>query len=200
MELGHRYDAIAATWDEVGATSEYGVPFLRRAIGFASESGKALDVGCGSGGRVINELQHAGFAVLGVDVSAAMLKIAAQRHPGVPFVRADICSWSPPDVYALIVAWDSVFHVPYSEQGAVIQKLCRALAPGGVLLFTAGGRDGEITGKMHGQVFYYSSLGDEDYLSIINAAGCRCILLERDQYPEDHLVVIAVRSQNSRRF
>jgi len=66
----------------------------------------------------------------------------------------------------VIIAWDSIFHVPYSAQRRVVLKLCDALADGGVILFTAGGVDGEITGRMHGQGIYYSSLAEEEYLRI----------------------------------
>jgi hypothetical protein len=71
--------------------------------------------------------------------------------------------------------------------------LCGALAKGGVILFTAGGVDGEITGRMCGQNFYYSSLSEEEYLRIMKDTGCKLILLERDQYPEDHVVFIGVK-------
>jgi hypothetical protein len=62
------------------------------------------------------------------------------------------------------------------------------------VLFTAGGIDGEVTGAMGGQTFYYSSLDVEEYLHVLKARGCRCVLLERDQYPEEHVVLIGVRA------
>ena len=93
----------------------------------------------------------------------------------------------------MIIAWDSIFHVPHGEQRRVVGTLCDALAPGGVLLFTAGGIDGEITGPMCGQSFYYSSLADQDYLKVLTERACRCILLERDQHPDDHIVVIGMK-------
>ncbi len=91
------------------------------------------------------------------------------------------------------LAWDSIFHAPYSEQRAVVEKLCNALATGGVILFTAGGVDGEITGRMRGRDFYYSSLAEEEYLKVMKECGCRCILMERDQYPAEHTVFIGAK-------
>ena len=75
----------------------------------------------------------------------------------------------------------------------MIETLCDALATGGVILFTAGGVDGEITGQMCGLEFYYSSLSDEEHLRILKEKGCKCILLQRDQYPEEHVVFIAAK-------
>jgi SAM-dependent methyltransferase len=170
-----------------------GLRYAERAISLCTTTGKALDVGCGSGGRIIDALTSAGFEVLGVDVSEAMLELARARHPTAKFAYADVCEWEPPDRYDLIVAWDSIFHVRHSEQRQVVEKLCGALAPAGVLLFTAGGIDGEITGEMNGQSFYYSSLADEEYIKILKSCNCTCVLLDRDQYPEHHIVMLAVR-------
>jgi hypothetical protein len=75
----------------------------------------------------------------------------------------------------------------------VIERLCDVFATGGVILFTAGGVDGKITGQMCGLKLYYSSLSDEEYLRILNEKGCKCILLHRDQYPEEHVVFIGAK-------
>jgi len=194
-ETGLRYDAIAAWWDDQQDESRSGLPCVWRAIALSAGRRAALDVGCGSGGRVIAALVKEGFErVTGIDVSEAMLARAHARHPTARFIHADVCTWTPPEQYDLIIAWDSIFHVPHADQRRVVEKLCDALAPGGALLFTAGGIDGERSGTMEGQTFYYSSLDDGEYLKILSERGCRCVLLERDQHPEDHIVVIGVKS------
>jgi hypothetical protein len=40
---------------------------------------------------------------------------------------------------------------------------------------------------------YYSSLADREYVRLVGDAGCQCLLLERDQYPLHHLVIIAIK-------
>jgi SAM-dependent methyltransferase len=192
-ETGHLYDKIASWWDDQQRGSTTGLHFVRLAIGLCADRGKALDVGCGSGGRIVTALLDAGFRVVGIDVSEAMIELARKRHPGSYFIHGDICGWQPPEKYDVIIAWDSIFHVPYLAQRQVIGKLCSALANNGSILFTAGGIDGEITGRMCGQSFYYSSLAEEDYLRILKDMGCRCVLLERDQYPEKHVVFIGIK-------
>jgi SAM-dependent methyltransferase len=192
-QTGRLYDAIATWWDEQQATSTSGLVYLRRAAQLSANRRRALDVGCGSG-RLTATLTGAGYQVVGVDVSPGMLALARGRSPGSHFIQADICTWAPPEQYDLVVAWDSIFHVPHAEQREVLGKLCNALAPGGAVLFTAGGIDGEVTGPMRGQTFYYSSLDVEEYLQVLKARGCRCVLLEMDQYPEEHVVLIGVRA------
>ena len=191
-ETGRRYDAIAPWWSAQSEGAMAGLPYLERAMALCRRGGKALDVGCGDG-RLISVIADRGFDVVGIDVSRAMLALARARRPNAAFIDADICEWEPQGPYDLIVAWDSTFHVPKASQRPVVEKLCGALAPGGVFIFTAGGVDAEITGEMNGTTFYYSSLSDAEYLRVITEARCACLLLERDQYPEPHIVVIAMR-------
>ena len=192
-QTGRRYTAIAAKWDCAIAETGYGVAPVKRAIAACARKEHALDVGCGTGGRIVNEMLGAGFTVTGVDVSEGMLGIARARHCDLTFIHADICEWIPPRQYDLIVAWDSTFHLRLKDQAPVLGKLCGALAPGGVFLFTAGGVNGEVTGEMYGESFYYSSLTDDEYLRVANCAGCSCLYLERDQWPLPHIVALVAR-------
>ena len=170
-----------------------GVHFVQMAIRLSAIKKKALDVGCGTGGRITTALLDAGFEVTGIDVSEAMLECARKRHPDSRFILGDICEWQLKERYDAIIAWDSIFHVPYAAQRRVVAKLCDALTEGGVILFTAGGVDGERTGQMHGQDFYYSSLAEEEYLRVMKGKGCKCVLMQRDQYPEEHVVFIGAK-------
>jgi trans-aconitate methyltransferase len=104
-QIGRCYDKIAFWWASQENEMTAGLPYLRRAIGLSVHRRKALDVGCGSGGRVINALLDGGFDVTGLDVSQAMVGLAEQHHPTVRFLRADICEWEPEEQYDLIVAW-----------------------------------------------------------------------------------------------
>ena len=80
-KTGRRYDALAAVWDQNVLDSSYGVAYIRRAIQACAQRRRALDIDCGTGGRLMNELLGAGFTVTGIDVSAGMLEIARKRHP-----------------------------------------------------------------------------------------------------------------------
>jgi SAM-dependent methyltransferase len=172
-DTGHLYDQIAAWWYYQQKHSTTGIPFVQMAVRLSANKDKALDVGCGSG-RIVATLQEAGFHVTGIDVSEVMVEYARKRHSDSDFLHVDICEWEPRERYDTIIAWDSIFHVPYSAQRRVIGTLCDALASGGVILFTAGGVDGEITGQMCSYDFYYSSLSEEEYLQRF-ASGCDLI-------------------------
>lgn len=194
-ETANRYDQIAQWWQTQHQDSAYGVAQLERAIAFVSEKQIALDVGCGSSGRFISVLSKHGFQVEGLDVSSEMINLAKQLHPENIFYVADICSWMPSKQYSLISAWDSTFHLPLDQQEPVTKKLCHALEPGGVLLFTCGGGHitGEVAGSFQGQNFEYSTLGVDAFLQILVENHCTCRHLEYDQYPEKHVYIIAQR-------
>jgi hypothetical protein len=78
-------------------------------------------------------------------------------------------------------------------QEPVTRKLCDALEPGGVFVFTCGGSytSGEISGSFQGQDFDYSTLGVDTFLRIITEHNCTCRHVEYDQYPEKHVYIIA---------
>jgi SAM-dependent methyltransferase len=193
-ETGRRYDAVAEKVDADLRESTYGVRFLERAIALCKTRRTALDVGCGSGGRMIDRLPSAGFQVTGLDVSRGMLDRARARHPSVESVHDDVAEWTPPRAYDLVLAWDSIFHLPYASHTLVLGKLCGCLADGGVLLFTAGGIDGAITGTMHGHAFGYSSLSEVALLRLLHDYDCVPLLMERDQHPLHHVVFLAIKA------
>ncbi len=193
-EIGRSYDAITHVWQEPRMQS-VGMSQLERALGFATARRYALDIGCGCNGRFIDRLLADGFHVDGVDISEKMVALARQRHPDVTFHRADICEWDLPRKYDLILAWDSIWHVPLEAHVSVLQKICEGLTPNGVCLFTMGGLDApeEKTDACMGPPMYYSTPGIPKTLDLLARCGCVCRHLEYDQYPEPHLCVIAQR-------
>lgn len=195
-ETGIHYDRIALWWQQQHMHSTYGVAALERAIKFVETKSTALDIGCGSSGRFIEVLIKNGFVPTGVDISSEMISLAEQRHPEVTFYAQDICTWQFPQRYDLISAWDSTFHLPLTEQKPVLQKMCEGLNTQGVLLFTCGGGSvtQEISGSFAGETFDYSTLGVDEFLRLLREFGCTCRHLEYDQYPENHVVIIAQKN------
>jgi SAM-dependent methyltransferase len=196
-ETGLHYDRIASQWQEQQRHSTYGIAALERAIKFVENRSTALDIGCGSSGRFIEALIKNGFTPTGIDISTEMISLARQRHPEVTFYAADICIWQFPQKYDLIVAWDSTFHLPVTEQKPVLKNMCDSLHAKGVVLFTCGGTIGpeEISGGFAGQTFDYSTLGVNEFLRLLSEFGCTCKHVEYDQHLENHVYIIAQKVQ-----
>ena len=143
LVLGKKYDKITQWWHDRHVDSDYGVKQLKKVLGFSPKAGSALDVGCGAGGRFVRILQERGYGVLGIDVSAEMIRLARQNHPDEEFQVQDIGNRETKQRFEFIVAWDSIFHLPLALQEPVVGKLCNLLSEGGVLIYTFADTCGE---------------------------------------------------------
>jgi ubiquinone/menaquinone biosynthesis C-methylase UbiE len=84
-ELGKHYNKIAEWWTSQMKGSDYGMKYVQKAMRLAKENSKVLDIGCGSTGKTIDEALKNGFDIIGIDVSAEMIRIAKKKHPDVMF-------------------------------------------------------------------------------------------------------------------
>ncbi len=50
-----------------------------------------------------------------------MIEIARAEHPEIPFELGDVSIWESKEKYDLIIAWDSIFHLPMVKQKPVIR-------------------------------------------------------------------------------
>lgn len=197
-QTGERYHRVASQWRANLTGSSYGLAMLRRAAGFCRARHRAIDIGCGSEGRFLREMVEQGFeSIEGLDIAPGMIELAAAAHPDerITFHVADVSHWRPRHRYDLITAWDSTFHLPPDLHEPVLRQLCAALSPGGVLLFTCGGGPGpgEAAGTFLGEDFEYSTPGMRKYLRLLDDCDCHPRHLEYDQFPENHVSVIAER-------
>lgn len=204
--IGKKYDKIADWWNEDMKNSTYGMAQIEKAIRYCKHNDKALDVGCGTGGRVINRLIERGFTVTALDVSEKMLSIARSAHPDVVFESCDIRTWERNEKYDLIVAWDSIFHLPTVDQEPVIKKLCDLLEDEGIVIYTFGDaygdhedlscrdENGNQVGELDNDPFGYGTIGISENLRVISENGGKCMHLELDQYPNGHVYCIAKKT------
>lgn len=189
--IGKQYDEIAAWWNDHHTDSTYGVPQVERALAMTSSGGKALDVGCGAGGRFVRLLQDQGFHVTGLDASAEMISLAQRNHPDSLFVQGDVSYWDTNEKFDFILAWDCLFHLPLNMQKPVLSKLCRMLSSGGMMIHTFGDDVGEHTDNWRGQEFYYSSIGISQNIELLTQNQLSLLHLELDQFPEKHAYIIS---------
>ena len=147
-DIGKAYDKITHLWEREGFNRKNGIEQHERAIAFVKNRGCALDVGCGSTGRLIDLLLENGFSAEGVDISSEMIKLATKKHPEINFYHENICDWALPKKYDFITAWDSIWHVPLEEQEKVLVKIFSGLNRDGVCIFSGGGVDSREIIKM----------------------------------------------------
>jgi ubiquinone/menaquinone biosynthesis C-methylase UbiE len=94
-----------------------------------------LDVGCGTGAHLAVLAKD--YRVAGVDLDPDMLKIAAERLPGVPLHRADMrtLDLGGERFDAVVCLFAAIAHVVTTEGlNAAVAAMARHLAQGGVLI------------------------------------------------------------------
>ncbi|SNT63477.1 Thiopurine S-methyltransferase (TPMT) [Asanoa hainanensis] len=136
--------AAAVPWDR-GAPHSLLAEWAARS-GVTGGGRRALVVGAGLG-RDAEFLASLGFDVVAFDISATAIASAKERHPDSPvhYVVADL--FDPPGewrgAFDLVVESMTVQSLPEPPRRAAIGQVGPLVAPGGLLLVIAAGRDPE---------------------------------------------------------
>lgn len=168
------YDAIAADWD-AARTRLSGAErrILDLLLADAAPGASVLDLGCGTGRPIAEDLDARGFAVTGVDQSPRMLGIARTRLPDATWIESRIEDFAAaPGAFAAVIAWDSMFHVAREHHEEVFRRVRVALSRGGRFALTVGGSaHAAFTDTMLGRPFFYDSHPPDGALALVAAAG-----------------------------
>jgi SAM-dependent methyltransferase len=104
------------------------------------QTGVVVELGCGSG-LSAEVLYQAGYQVLGIDISGAMISIAQTRVPSVEFRVASLFTAEIPACNAVISIGECLNYTFDLNSDAALeslfQRIYQALSPGGVFLFDA---------------------------------------------------------------
>lgn len=152
-------DAFARYYDVDAGLETEDLPFY---LAIARRTGgPVLEVGCGTG-RVLVPLARAGFDVVGVDVSPAMLALAAQRvaaagpQSKVSLVRADARRLDLVERFNLaFVALNSLMHfVGDGDPEDALSAIHRHLRPTGLLVLALPNPEATLLGESSGQLVH----------------------------------------------
>lgn len=162
-----------------------------------------LDLGCGCGVPVAQELSRQGHAITGVDLSPVQIERARELVPAADFLCADMTALEfPPQRFDAIVAFYSIIHVPLAEQPELFSRLARWLKPGGYLLATVGHTAWTGTEPdwldVPGGAMYWSHADPATYRAWFAANGLR--IMREGFLPEDdggHTVLLGRKEGTS---
>ena len=102
--------------------------------------GSVLDAGCGTG-RVAIELARRGHDVAGIDLDPAMLDLARDKEPDLPWIQGDLANTVVADAAgerrlfdAVIAAGNVMIFLERGTEAAVVANVAAHMRPGGVLV------------------------------------------------------------------
>jgi SAM-dependent methyltransferase len=169
------YDAMALRYlDYMAAAGEDPrLRFLDELDSRLVDESDVVDLGCGAG-EPCTRLLAERHSVLGVDVSAAQLALAAEKVPMARFVKADLSGFELPTASIdAVTAFYSMTHVPREKHGDVFRRIAGWLRPSGYLLLTlsaSGGSHG-VQDDFLGVPMYFSGYGPDKSRELLRAAS-----------------------------
>ena len=126
------YDLIYFTFKDYAAEARQ-IASLLRSLNPGCAS--VLDVACGTGEHA-RHLAADGFAVDGIDLDPAFVRIAQRKHPAGRFFEADMADFHLPHRYdAVLCLFSSIGYVRTLDRvGAALRCFREHLLPGGAIL------------------------------------------------------------------
>ena len=137
-----------------------------------------LDLGCG-GGQDAQVLRRKGYRVVGMDLTAAFLRVAREAVPSLPLVRADMREL-PFRVASFDGIWAaaSLIHLPKADATRVLKALRVLAKPGATLAatLTYGTKSGLLAkGWMPGR--YFARWKKDELAGALRRAGWQVLSL-----------------------
>jgi cyclopropane fatty-acyl-phospholipid synthase-like methyltransferase len=177
------YNSIAEQWSEAREEQDISEVVVEFA-GKIKRGGKILDIGCGTGYPIAKYFSDNGFMVTGIDISEKLLQRAIDRNiKNAEFQLCDFFNFKPVEKYDGIIAFDSFFHFEKEKQDKIYAMVSGWMEKGSRILFTHGNRDGEISGTMFGETFYYSALETEHVHTLLKESNIE-VELSIEKYRE----------------
>ena len=131
------YDAIGERYRERSHENRVRLYWVGQLFGRLQPDSLVVDPGCGPG-EPATRLLSEHHRVIGVDASAAQLRLAQEAAPGALLVQADMTRLVlRPGSLDAVASFYALGHVPAERHGDLFASIARWLRPSGLLLTSA---------------------------------------------------------------
>lgn len=182
------YDRIADQWHDARTSlPEKDQVLFDHFLELLPQGSSVLDLGCGSGIPMAQQLSRRGFNLICVDESPRMLDYARTNVPEAEFHCADITEFTIKTPLGGVVLWDSLFHLPRGQHATVLRNIHSCLCPQGVVLVSSGGSIAEIppfVDSMFGETFFYDAWPVETFRGLCRSEGFIEVRMEMVNRPD----------------
>ena len=147
-ELVASYDRVAEQYAEEFFGELERKPFDRELLNEFAEGvrgqGQVYEIGCGPG-QIARYLRDSGASMCGLDVSQEMIRCARRLNPDISFEQGHMLALDLPDAsLAGIVSFYAIIHLKRADVLRALGEMFRVLKPGGRLLLSFHGGEGEL--------------------------------------------------------
>ena len=189
-ELEASYDRVANQYADEFFRELERKPFDRELLDAFAESvrarGEVCEIGCGPG-HISRYLQDRGATMRGIDLSQEMIKWARRLNPDISFEQGDMLALNLPNAsLTAIVSFYAIIHIERDKVTRALQEMNRVLQPGGLLLLSFHGGEGEL----HREEWYDKPIsidvtlfGSDEMSAYLESAGFEAVnIAERAPY------------------
>jgi SAM-dependent methyltransferase len=167
--ITRHYERHAVEWDRDRQNGSWNDRvWHERFVDALPKCAKVLDLGCGSGRPVGQNMAERGLSVTGVDSSPTMISFCSSRLPDHEWIESDIRGLSLGRSFDGILSWDSFFHLDHDDQRQMFAVFAEHAASSALLMFNTGPEHGEAIGSYRGDPLYHASLSPDEYEALLS--------------------------------
>jgi SAM-dependent methyltransferase len=130
-----------------------------------------LDLGCGSGQPIADDLIRSGYKLTGIDSAPEMIAMCHARFPDHDWIVADMRCPELGQTFKGVLAWDSLFHLKPDDRRSMFPIFRRLAGLSAALMFTSGPESGVAIGTYAGEPLYHASLAPDEYRALLAENG-----------------------------
>ncbi len=167
--------------------------YLTKFLELLPPQSEVLDLGCGAGTPIDDQIIKKGHLLTGIDFSASQLALARRDCPAGRYLQQDIALLKPFEFSTnAIICLYTLFHLQRETHGEWLKTISSFLPENGLLLISMGESDFEDWHDFYGQQMWSSQFGPNKNRQLLAEAGFEILVDEIDRSNQEaHQIILA---------